>query len=112
MPSLKNSILFLEDDGMNESYSAVMFDRHLQSIIQQPGFVGVKGIVIGRFQKKSEMNIDKLKYIISTKKELDNIPVIVDADFGHTTPIFTFPIGGKARMYAKGNEVKLEMIEH
>ncbi|MGV8162249.1 MAG: S66 family peptidase [Candidatus Nanoarchaeia archaeon] len=112
MPSLKNSILFLEDDEMNGKYSALMFDRHLQSIIHQPGFVGVKGIVIGRFQKKSEMNIDKLRFIISTKKELDKIPIIADADFGHTTPMFTFPIGGKARMLAKGKAVKLEIVEH
>lgn len=112
MPNLKNSILFIEDDEMDGSYSPVMVDRHLQSIIHQPGFSGVKGIVIGRFQKKSEMTLDKLRYIISTKKELDNIPIIANADFGHTSPMITFPIGGTAKIYAKKEQVKLEILEH
>lgn len=112
MPSLKDSILFIEDDEMNGKETDVMIDRHLQSIIHQPGFSGVKGIVIGRFQKKSEMTLEKIKYIISTKKELEYIPVISNADFGHTTPMITFPIGGKAKMYAKNGKVKLEILEH
>ncbi len=36
------------------------------------------------------------KEIIETKKELIDIPVVINANFGHTTPIFTFPIGGSA----------------
>jgi muramoyltetrapeptide carboxypeptidase len=112
MPSLKNTILFLEEDDMAGDHASLEFDRNLQSIIHQPGFEDVKGIIIGRFQKKSNIDMDKLKYIISTKKELDNIPVIANADFGHTTPMFTFPIGGTAKIYAKNGEVKLEIIEH
>ena len=38
--------------------------------------------------------------MIKNKEELRNIPVIADADFGHTTPIFTFPIGGNATINA------------
>ena len=45
--------------------------------------------------------------IIKSKPELNNIPVIAGADFGHTTPIFTFPIGGKAKLIAKENNIKL-----
>ena len=41
-----------------------------------------------------------LRKIIKTKKELDGIPVISNADFGHTTPIATFPIGGTAKISA------------
>jgi muramoyltetrapeptide carboxypeptidase LdcA involved in peptidoglycan recycling len=109
MPSLKDSILFLEDDDVSND---VTFDRDLQSIIHQPGFEKVKGIVIGRFQKKSDVSNDKLMKIIKTKKELDNIPVIANADFGHTTPIFTFPIGGKAKLIANKKDIFLEIIEH
>jgi len=109
MPSLKNSILFLEDDDVSND---VTFDRDLQSIIHQPGFSGVKGIVIGRFQKKSEVTNEKLIKIIKTKEELKNIPVIANADFGHTTPICTFPIGGKAIFMANKKEVSLKIIEH
>ena len=48
--------------------------------------------------------------IIKTKKELDNLPVIANVDFGHTSPIITFPIGGEARLEAKNGKVKLEII--
>ncbi|MBW3002706.1 LD-carboxypeptidase [Candidatus Woesearchaeota archaeon] len=108
-PKFKNTILFLEDD---EEVRAHHFDRDLQSIIHLPDFSEVKAIVIGRFQKVSEMTEEKIRKIIKTKKELEKIPVIANADFGHTTPHITFPIGGTAKVYAKGRKVKLEIIKH
>ncbi|USN51912.1 MAG: hypothetical protein H6731_01595 [Myxococcales bacterium] len=42
--------------------------------------------------------------LISAKVELKrlslpkNIPVLANLDFGHTTPIFTIPIGGRAKI--------------
>ena len=108
-PKFKNTILFLEDDEEVEPHH---FDRDLQSIIHLPDFDQVKGIVIGRFQKVSEMTEEKIRKIIKTKKELENIPVITGADFGHTTPQITFPIGGTAKLYAKEGKVKLEIIKH
>jgi len=109
MPSLKNCILFIEDDDVTNKLE---FDRNLQSIIHLPNFNGVKGIVIGRFQKKSEINREIITKIIKTKKELDNIPVIANVNIGHTTPIFTFPIGGKAILVANKKEISLKIIEH
>ena len=58
------------------------------------------------------MTDELLNKIIKTKKELDNIPVIFDVDFGHTTPMITFPIGGRARVSAKQGKVKLEILQH
>jgi muramoyltetrapeptide carboxypeptidase len=91
MPDLNESVLFIEDD---EETNPVNFDRDLVSLIQQPGFSGVKGIVIGRFQLVSKVSDDLLIQIIKSKKELKNIPVIANVDFGHTNPIVTYPIGG------------------
>ena len=54
MPSLENSILFIEDDGDTGELCDVEFDRNLQSLIHQPNFEKVKGIVIGRFQEDSK----------------------------------------------------------
>ncbi len=108
-PSLEDAILFIEDD--EETYDA-MFDRDLQSLIHQPGFSKVKGIVIGRFQRKSEMTNKKLIEIIKTKKELSNIPVIGNVDFGHTTPQITFPIGGRAKLKVNNRDVELRIVEH
>lgn len=111
MPDLSGAVLFLEDDGMPGEDSAVEFDRNLQSLIHQHGFRRVRGIVIGRFQKVSRMTTEKLRHIVGTKEELRSIPVIAGADFGHTDPLITFPIGGTACLDA-GETVTLTFLEH
>ena len=68
MPSLKDAVIFVEDCVESQETFIINFDRDLQSLIHQPGFEQVRGIVIGRFESKSEMTIDKLKKIIETKK--------------------------------------------
>ena len=110
MPSLKNSVLFVEDD--NES-KPVTFDRDLTSLLQQRDFEGVRGIAIGRFQGASEMTRKLLEKIVRTKKELEGVPVIADLDFGHTPPQMTFPIGGSAEIVAEGSsKPRLKIIRH
>ncbi len=109
MPDLEGTILLIEDD---EEVNAVHFDRNLQSLIHQPGFPGVRGIVIGRFQRASEMDFDTLSAIIESKQELDDIPVVVNANFGHTTPQFTFPIGGQGRLRARSGSAEIWIDEH
>ena len=109
MPSLKDSILFIEDD---EESKIVNFDRNLQSLIHQPGFKGVKCMVIGRFEKASEVSDSLIKQMIKSKRELKDIPVIANADFGHTYPLFTFPLGGKVRILSKDNKSKVEILSH
>lgn len=108
MPELNNSVLFIEDDEESVSHT---FDRDLQSLIHQPGFPGVKGVVIGRFQKASKMTNNLLAQIIRTKKELDNLPVIARVDFGHTDPKITLPIGGKVEIKAL-SQASITVIEH
>jgi muramoyltetrapeptide carboxypeptidase len=109
MPELEGSLLLLEDD---EEESAVDFDRHLQSLIHQPGFSGVRGIVVGRFQRASNVDLDTLKAIIEGKRELDGLPVVANASFGHTTPQFTFPIGGYGRLRAENGRTDFRIDEH
>ena len=108
-PNLENSILFLEDDGESQLPN---FDRDLQSVIHQPGFGGVRGIVIGRFQKITQMTDEKLIKIIKTKKELNNIPVIANVDFGHTSPMITYPIGGVAKISSSKKDSEIEILEN
>ena len=111
MPNLKNSILFLEyvAEGEDKSSSYLMIDRLLQSIIHLPDFKYVKGLVLGRSIKEVEMTSDKWIKLIKSKKELENIPVIANYDFGHTTPMITFPIGGKAKIQAINGNVSLKI---
>lgn len=94
-PSLEDSIVFVEDDYESVPHT---FDRDLQSLIHQKDFEKVRGLVIGRFQKKSKMTNELLKKIIKTKKELDKVPVIANVDFGHSDPKITFPIGGEVEL--------------
>lgn len=109
MPSFDNSILFIEDDYESAPHH---FDRDLQSLIHLPDFIGVKAIVIGRFQKKSNMTDGLLKQIINTKNELKNIPVVANVDFGHTDPKITFPVGGTARIKISKGKYSFEIINH
>ncbi|KON87532.1 peptidase S66 [Sporosarcina globispora] len=104
MPSLHDSIVFIEDD---EETHALSFDRDLQSLLHLPDAHGIKGILIGRFQKNSQVTEEALRKIINSKKELHGIPVIGNVNFGHVQPYATIPIGGKAVIKAQGSESEI-----
>jgi muramoyltetrapeptide carboxypeptidase LdcA involved in peptidoglycan recycling len=90
LPSLAGTILLIEDDFES---SVATFDRNLTSLLQQTG-AGFRGVLIGRFQRRTGMTRDLLEQIVSTKRELAGLPVIANVDFGHTAPMCTLPIGG------------------
>jgi len=104
MPSLERAILFIEED---EEAHPLSFDRGLQSLLQQPGADKLKGVLIGRFQKGSNMTREALDQIVRGKRELEGLPVLADVNIGHTDPMATLPIGGKASVYAKGEKVEI-----
>lgn len=91
----KETILFIED---TEGCSLAEFERLLQALIYQPDFANVKGVVIGRFQKGSKVTREGLEYIINTKQELNELPILANVDFGHTAPLLTIPLGGTAEL--------------
>ncbi len=109
MPDLDGKILLLECDDETQP---LHFDGQLQSLIHQPGFEGVRGIVFGRFQRASSMAPETLEAIIRSKRELDGIPVVANASFGHNTPQFTFPIEGYGRLEALGETIRITIVEH
>lgn len=90
-PSLAGKILCIEDDG-SQPYRHI--DRNLEALLQQPGADSIAGIVIGRFQKGSEMAQEKIRRLIVLRSQLAKIPVVANFDFGHTSPLCTLPIGG------------------
>jgi muramoyltetrapeptide carboxypeptidase LdcA involved in peptidoglycan recycling len=109
MPPLEGSVLFLEDDELTFPEN---FDRDLQSLIHQPGFNHVSGLVIGRFQKVSKVTPSLLGQIIQSKKELKSLPVIANVDFGHTDPKLTLPIGGEVKVEVKGEDSSIVITRH
>lgn len=108
-PSLTGSILFLEDD---EASTAELFDRDLQSVIHQPQFSGVRGLLVGRFQKKSNISDGAVRRILTSKEELAHIPVAYNVDFGHTNPKFTFPIGGNVNVKLSKDSATIIISRH
>ena len=94
-------ILCIEDD----SYDSIIetFERHVQALMQQPFFRQVKAILVGRFQGESRATDDMISDIILSKNIDSKIPVIVNLDFGHTDPKFTYPVGGKCEVVAEGD---------
>ena len=109
MPDLDKSILFIEDDGETGKYFNKEFDRNLQSLLHCTKGKKINGLIIGRAESISQMNFEKWKEIVETKRELKNVPIIIGADFGHTTPIFTFPIGGDANIYANEKDIIIKI---
>ena len=109
MPDLENVILFIEDDAESLPHH---FDRNLVSLIQQPNFSGVKGIVLGRFQQDSKMSNDLIRQMIQSKQELNDISIIANVDFGHTNTIITYPIGGEVEMNADKNNPSILITKH
>ena len=58
------------------------------------------------------MTKELLHTIITMKKELRSIHVIAGVDFGHTSPMITFPIGGQVSINAAQHRVKIVITKH
>lgn len=101
-PDIRDSVLFLEHCAEHEVWT---FNRNLQALCLHPDFASVRAVVFGRFEPENQMNRPLLERILGAKKELAGKPVIANVDFGHTTPIVTFPVGGRCRIEDGGIEL-------
>lgn len=108
MPSLEDALLMLEDDAASDPAD---FARDLTSLLHVPDAAGVRGLVIGRFQRASGMTRLLLDEIIARQPVLAERPVLANADFGHTSPLATFPIGGRAHVRV-GTSSSLTITRH
>ncbi len=102
----KDTILFIED-CFTSAGDILDFERHLQALMYQEDFANVKALVIGRFQKASDVSREKLEFILKSKPQLQNMPIIANVDFGHTTPLLTIPVGGTAQI--KDARIKIKI---
>jgi muramoyltetrapeptide carboxypeptidase LdcA involved in peptidoglycan recycling len=85
----------IEDDATSD---ADTFARNLTSLLQLPDASKVQGLVIGRFQKASGVTRSLLEQVIARQDRVAGLPVLGNVDFGHTNPLATFPIGGRAEL--------------
>ena len=94
----KPFIWAMEDDDESGRYTAMEVSRRFEAWLQQPGFRKyLAGLIIGRFQVGSRVSRHDIESIVLSKN-LGNIPVLYDLDFGHTLPMMTLPIGGVVRI--------------
>lgn len=109
MPSLEGTVVVVEDDDESQPHHV---DRTLTSLLQQPGWGGVRGLVIGRFPRASGMTRDLLAQIVATTAELVGLPIVANVDIGHTSPLRTWPVGGEIQLHATAEESRLAVIRH
>jgi len=112
MPSLENAVLFIEDDDLAAEDTFGEFYRNLQSLLQQPGANKIQSLIIGRFLSRSNIDLEKIKYILDNCIKDKKIPIIANVDFGHTDPSAFFPIGGTAEVCANEEGHEIRIIKH
>ncbi len=103
----EDTVLFVEDCFTAADADGKYFLRQLQALAQRDDFANVKAVVIGRFQKASEVDRNMLLNIVAAIPQLKDLPIIANVDFGHTTPIATLPIGGNCVI--KDGKIRIEM---
>jgi len=106
-PALADTVLLLEDDYESEPHH---FDRWLTSVLQQPGADRIRGLVVGRFQRRSGMTRELLQDIVDRQPVLGEVPVLANVDVGHTSPMATVPIGGNVELDVTPDEATLRFI--
>lgn len=107
--SLKDAIVMVEE---TETTKPEVWDQRLQSLLHQKDADQIKAILIGRVPPKAGMSIDMLSRIIKSKDLLGKVPVIANLNFGHTTPIVTYPIGGQGKINISGDNAEISIVKH
>lgn len=93
LTKVKSPLAFIENAEEDDVFA---FDRQLSQFLQIN--FDLKALVIGRFPREVQMTEELLFFILDKFPILQTIPVIYDVDFGHTQPIFTFPLGGELEL--------------
>ena len=107
-PILDGALLFLEDDDLSDPAT---FARDLTSLLQLPDAATVRGLAVGRFQRVSGVTRELLAQIVANQPALAGLPVLANVDFGHTSPMITFPVGGTAELTV-GERSRLVITGH
>ncbi|TMP25949.1 LD-carboxypeptidase [Pseudoalteromonas rubra] len=109
MPDLTGAVLFVEEDNLLGDLTLTEFERNLQSLLSHQGAEHIAGLVVGRFQADSKVDLNDLAELLSSYEQLASCPVVCNLDFGHTTPIFTVPIGGQCKLKALDGKVTINI---
>lgn len=107
MPDVTGAIVYLEDIGDQLS----RYDRMLAQLRLAGLFDHAAGVVFGVMHADGDSSVTpfgfELADIICEHTGHLNVPVIIDAPFGHKGPLWTFPVGGKATLDADKLEIAI-----
>lgn len=108
-PPLRDTLLFLEQPPEGRA-TLMSLDSGLRALAMQPGFEGVRGVVLGRFARSAGITRENLAALVRGIPPLARLPVAAHADFGHTSPAATLPIGGRGalRVSPDGTTIRIE----
>lgn len=108
-PPLKDAILFIEDVG--EEYSRI--DRMLAQLVRTGVMDKIGAIVCGSFSDLRDTGRKPygftLEQLVLEHAGNRDIPIIMDAPFGHGNALYAMPVGGKAILSAKKGKVTLKL---
>ncbi|PWY62401.1 peptidase S66, LD-carboxypeptidase A [Aspergillus eucalypticola CBS 122712] len=106
--SWKDKILFLESamgDNMQLPYSVSQFRNNLVDLALSGILHEVRGLVIGRGYKYDTHMQDELASVIEEVFDIivgrsheEQLPILMNVDFGHTSPFLTLPINTLVRL--------------
>jgi muramoyltetrapeptide carboxypeptidase len=103
-------LLFFEATG-SETYLPRL-DRALTQLQQLGLFDRCTGLIFGRSPDAKPVDGVSLPQLVTRLFPKPTFPILLDADIGHTAPIASLPIGGRARLRAMSPEkVDLKLLE-
>ncbi|MCL2469127.1 MAG: LD-carboxypeptidase [Alphaproteobacteria bacterium] len=111
MPSLADTILALEVTDIPPDNALKLVTRVLESLTQQARFDGVRGIILGRFERMLKIDTQQFVDMVKSHERLKGMPVVCDMDFGHTFPMITLPVGGRVGLNAAYEELGFRIYQ-
>ncbi|QOV13443.1 LD-carboxypeptidase [Viridibacillus arvi] len=111
-PNVDGAILCLEDD---EGECPESIDRYFTQLRHMRVFDKISALVIGRFHPSVGFgdNHDNglLNSILQRATEGYDFPIVYNADFGHTDPMFILPNGIQASIQANEDGIEFRFLE-
>jgi muramoyltetrapeptide carboxypeptidase LdcA involved in peptidoglycan recycling len=103
----EGAILFLETS--EEAPSPATVDGILMDYENMGVFERISALLFGRPMGYGPEERQQLREVLMERTEKYGFPVVADMDFGHTSPMFTLPLGCRAVVNASGQ--RFEIVE-
>lgn len=101
------TIIFLE---IHRGFEIFDFMRWVGSVLRAAPPGTINGVLIGKLPVGMSMSSDEECQLTDIIGRHTAGPIILDADFGHNVPSFSFPIGGKVSMEASRDGARVLVL--